>query len=393
MELIKLGKDMLPRSPTCALPIIPSRRRTSTTPWRTSLSPPQRWPRRPPRVQGETPCRLLGKGHLRKLPCQCPSDRRFSLLHLQHPRHLRQQMWWCPNPCCSQRTRAGAKASATRDTPNIPKAASPPKPATERALPNVPKATSPPKPTPASPSPRTTIPKATPTTPAPPAKSIAAPKTPPKEKSATKAAAGAGGDPRPLIEVGREGLKFKTFDCARCNTVVFVGQHVCFGCNKRLRNTANSSSASRRFLAVSRKNLLRDVCRATNLKFTELTARDIRPTKDVVGKLPKSPEAATLERARNHLVRAKQKGFQTIEDRYNRDPVFAANMMEDGQAVSNIRIWECLTCAVIPATQRGQVPTGETAEDYQGKPFGRPISSPTSLIPTSVLVSEAPSST
>ena len=120
------------------------------------------------------------------------------------------------------------------------------------------------------------------------------------------------------------------------------------------------------------------MCRTTNLKFTELTARDIRPTKDVTGKLPKSPEAATLERARNHLVRANEKGFQTIEDRYNRDPVFAANMMENGQTVSNIRIWECLTCAVIPATQRSaaqralnlgasQVPMGETAEDYPAR--------------------------
>ena len=66
-----------------------------------------------------------------------------------------------------------------------------------------------------------------------------------KEKA--KATTGAGGDPRPLIEVDREGLKFKTYDCERCNTVVFVGQHVCFGCNLRLRSTANFSSASRRF--------------------------------------------------------------------------------------------------------------------------------------------------
>ena len=250
----------------------------------------------------------------------------------------------------------GAKASATQGTLNIPMAASPAKP------------------TPTSPPPRATTPVATAT--APPVKSIAAPKTPPKEKA--KATAGAGGDPRPLIEVDREGLKFKTYDCERCNTVVFVGQHVCFGCNLRLRSTANFSSASRRFLAVSRKNLLREVCRTTNLKFTELTARDLRPAKDVTGKLPKSPEAATLERAKNHLVRAKEKGFQTIEERYDKDPVFAANMMENGQTVSNIRVWECLTSAVIPATQRSaaqralnlgasQVPMGETAEDYPAR--------------------------
>ena len=248
----------------------------------------------------------------------------------------------------------GAKASATQGTPSIPKAGSPAKSTT----------------TP----PRTAPPTATTT--APPVKSIAAPKTPPKEKA--KATTGAGGDPRPLFDVEREGLKFKTYNCERCNTIVFVGQHVCFGCNLRLRKTANFSSASRRFMAVSRKNLLRDVCRTTNLKFTELTARDIRPTKDVTGKLPKSPEAATLERAKNHLIRPKQLGFESIEDRYNKDPVFAANMMEDGQTVSNIRIWECLTCAVIPATQRSaaqralnlgasQVPMGETAEDYPAR--------------------------
>ena len=250
----------------------------------------------------------------------------------------------------------GAKASATQRTPEIPKAASPTKP------------------TPASPPLRTTAP-VTPAA-APPVKSIAAPKTPPKEKA--KATTGAGGDPRPLIEIDREGLKFKTFDCERCNTIVFVGQHVCFGCNLRLRNTANFSSASRRFLAVSRKNLLREVCRNTDLKFTDLTARDLRPTKDVTGKLPKSPEAATLERAKNHLVRAKEKGFATIEERYDKDPVFAANMMENGQTISNIRIWECLTFGVIPATQRSaaqralnlgasQIPMGETAEDYPAR--------------------------
>ena len=192
----------------------------------------------------------------------------------------------------------GAKASATQGTPNIPKAGSPAKP------------------TPTPPPPRTAPPTATTT--APPVKSIAAPKTPPKEKA--KATTGAGGDPRPLIEVEREALKFKTYDCERCNTIVFVGQHVCFGCNLRLRKTANFSSASRRFLAVSRKNLLRDVCRTTNLKFTELTARDIRPTKDVTGKLPKSPEAAALERAKNHLVKAKQKGFQTMRSATTRTP-------------------------------------------------------------------------
>ena len=110
-----------------------------------------------------------------------------------------------------------------------------------------------------------TIPKATSTTPAAPAKSIASPKTPPKEKA--KATAGAARDPRPFIEVNREGLKLKTYDCDNCNTVVFVGQHVCFGCNKRLRRTANFSSASRRFLAVSRKKLLRDIFRTTNVRF------------------------------------------------------------------------------------------------------------------------------
>ena len=52
--------------------------------------------------------------------------------------------------------------------------------------------------------------------------------------------------------------------------------------------------------------------------------------------------------------------------------------MENGQTVSNICIWECLTSAVIPATQRSaaqralnlgasQVPMGETAEDYPAR--------------------------
>ena len=151
-----------------------------------------------------------------------------------------------------------------------------------------------------------------------------------------------------------------------------------FWLQSSIEEAANFSSASRRFMAVSRKNLLCDVCRTTNLRFTELTARDIRPTKDVTGKLPKSPEAATLERAKNHLIKAKQLGFESIEDRYNKDPVFAANVMEDGQTVSNVRIWECLTRAVIPATQRSaaqralnlgasQVPMGETAEDYPAR--------------------------
>ena len=55
--------------------------------------------------------------------------------------------------------------------------------------------------------------------------------TEPPAKVAKTASTGAGGDPSPLIEVEREGLKFKTEDCERCNTIVFVGQHVCFGCN------------------------------------------------------------------------------------------------------------------------------------------------------------------
>ena len=94
----------------------------------------------------------------------------------------------------------GAKASATQGAPNIPKAASPPKPAMERATPKIPKAASSTKLMLAFLLPRTTAPMATAT--APPVKSVAAPKTPPKEKA--KAATGAGGDPRPLIEVDRQ---------------------------------------------------------------------------------------------------------------------------------------------------------------------------------------------
>ncbi|CAE7467931.1 unnamed protein product, partial [Symbiodinium pilosum] len=195
--------------------------------------------------------------------------------------------------------------------------------------------------------------KATSTTPAAPAKSIASPKIPPKEKG--KATAGAGGDPRPFIEVDREGLKFKTYDCDNCNTVVFVGQHV-------LQQEAPQDG----------KLLL------GQQRFADLTASDIRPTKDVTGKLPKSPEAATLERARNHLVRAKEKGFQTIEERYDKDPVFAANMLEDGQTIANIRIWGCLTHAVISASQRSaaqralnlgasQTPMDEAVEEYPAR--------------------------
>ena len=339
-ELIKLGKDMTVASPESYLCFVnhPLEETITDDPMENIAEPPAKVARTASTGAGGN-------------PVPSPRGRTITEGTLPFPKRARIQP---PPPAASTassstdvpKTKAvlqpthkgvkkmGAKASATQGTPDVPKA------------------TSPTKPTPASPPPRTTTPATTAT--APPAKGVA------------------------LIEVDREGLKFKTYDCERCNTVVFVGQHVCFGCNLRLRNTANFSSASRRFLAVSRKNLLREVCRNTDLKFTDLTARDLRPTKDVTGKLPKIPEAATLERAKNHLVRAKEKGFQTIEERYGKDPVFAANMMENGQTVSNIRIWECLTSAVIPATQRSaaqralnlgasQVPMGETAEDYPAR--------------------------
>ena len=334
-ELIKLGKDMIVASPESYLCFV-------NHPLETTTDDPMESINEPPAKVAKTASMGAGRN-----PVPSPRGRTVPEGTLPFPKRARIQP---PPPATSSASsstetvipkavlqpthkgvkKMGAKASATHGAPSIPKAGPPAKP------------------TPTPPPPRTAPPTATTT--APPVKSIAAPKTPPKEKA--KATTGAGGDPRPLIDVEREGLKFKTYDCERCNTIVFVGQHVCFGCNLRLRKTANFSSASRRFMAVSRKNLLRDVCRTTNLKFTELTAPYIRPTKDVTGKLPKSPEAAALERAKNHLIRAKQKGFESIEDRYARDPVFAANMMEDGQTVSNIRIWECLTRAVIPATQR-----------------------------------------
>ena len=351
-ELIKLGKDMLVASPESYLCFVnhPLEETITDDPMENIAEPPAKVARTASTGAGGNPMpsprgRTVTEGTLpfpkraRVQPPPPVASTASSSTDVPKPKAVLQ-------PTHKGVKKMGAKASATQRTPEIPKAASPTKP------------------TPASPPPRTTAP----VTPA------AAP--PVKEKA--KATTGAGGDPRPLIEVDREGLKFKTFDCERCNTIVFVGQHVCFGCNLRLRNTANFSSASRRFLAVSRKSLLREVCRNTDLKFTDLTARDLRPTKDVTGKLPKSPEAATLERAKNHLVRAKEKGFASIEERYNKDPVFAANMMENGQTVSNIRIWECLTFGIIPATQRSaaqralnlgasQIPMGETAEDYPAR--------------------------
>ena len=315
---------------------------TTDDPWRASPSPLRRWRKRPPWVQGETPCRLLEEGQFRKAdsadifgvlvngscgtqsrveadPQRREEDGRKGFSNTEHPEYPQGRPASKANDDASATKNCASHShcnGATREEHRCPEDSA---------------------------------------------------------QGEAKATTGAGGDPRPLIDVEREGLKFKMYDCERCNTIVFVGQHVCFGCNLRLRKTANFSSASRRFMAVSRKNLLRDVCRTT-----ELTAQDIRPTKDVTGKLPKSPEAATLERAKNHLIRAKQKGFESIEDRYDKDPVFAANMMEDGQTVSNIRIWECLTRAVIPATQRSaaqralnlgasQVPMGETAEDYPAR--------------------------
>ncbi|CAE7236176.1 unnamed protein product, partial [Symbiodinium pilosum] len=69
-------------------------------------------------------------------------------------------------------------------------------------------------------------------------------------------------------------------------------------------------------------------------------ANDIRTTKDVIGRLPKSPEAAMLEKARNQLERALENGRISIEERYTQDLVFATTMLTDWQMLSNLRIWE-----------------------------------------------------
>ena len=106
-ELIKLGKDMSPpQNPTYALLFIPSKSRPLTTPWRTSLSLPQRWLRQPPRVQGETPCRLLEAGQSRKALCLSPRELGFSLRHQRHLRHPHQQMCQSQKQCCSPPTKA-----------------------------------------------------------------------------------------------------------------------------------------------------------------------------------------------------------------------------------------------------------------------------------------------
>ena len=175
-------------------------------------------------------------------------------------------------------------------------------------------------------------------------------KAPAKEPA--KAAASAGGDPRPLRTVQVEGLEFKTYQCDGCSVTVFVGQHVCFGCGARLKNVTNFTSSKLRFLAVARKNVLRDICRSNRVSFTGLTANDIRASKDVSGKLPKSPEAAMLEKACNHLERALEKGHLSIIERYQNDAVFAANMLADGQTQSNLKIWDCLAHGITPASQR-----------------------------------------
>ena len=98
--------------------------------------------------------------------------------------------------------------------------------------------------------------------------------------------------------------------------------------------------------------MLRDVCRSARINFTDLTADDIRASKGVTGKLPKSPEAAMLEKARNHLERALEKGHLSILERYQNDAVFAANMLADGQTQSNLKIWDCLAHGILPASQR-----------------------------------------
>ena len=71
-------------------------------------------------------------------------------------------------------------------------------------------------------------------------------------------------------------------------------------------------------------------------------ANDIRTTKDVIGRLPKSPEAAMLEKARNQLERALENGRISIEERYTQDLVFATTMLTDWQMLSNLRIWAAL---------------------------------------------------
>ena len=84
----------------------------------------------------------------------------------------------------------------------------------------------------------------TPARPPVPAKSIAAPKT---LRARRKARRQSGGARRPLIVVIWERLQLKPYDCESCHTVVFVGQRICFGCNRRLKRTTSFSSSQTRF--------------------------------------------------------------------------------------------------------------------------------------------------
>ena len=85
---------------------------------------------------------------------------------------------------------------------------------------------------------------------------------------------------------------FVTYPCPECQAEYYVGQHICFVCEHRLRPRSSHTDAARRAMNRSRYSVLRNISRFVYRIFSLRTSRP--------GKVIKSPEAEALQKARNH---------------------------------------------------------------------------------------------
>ncbi len=141
--------------------------------------------------------------------------------------------------------------------------------------------------------------------------------------------------------------QFVTYPCPECQAEYYVGQHICFVCEKRLRPLSGMVERARKAINASRHSVLRELCTSQGLRLADLDIEAFKMAGDTEGKVVKSPEAEALTKARNHLDRAKQLQYGSIFARFKMDAQFAANILYDGQTASNVKIWDCLAEAVI----------------------------------------------